>query len=63
MTPSRVLFNGFCDVAKGVVTHPETNLANSGYMPDMKVGKKKKNPGSFLYSWLPTGTYCKNLAI
>jgi hypothetical protein len=28
-----------------VATHPETILANSGYMPDMKGGKKK--PGSF----------------
>jgi hypothetical protein len=28
-----------------VATHPETILSNSGYMPDMKGGKKK--PGSF----------------
>jgi len=29
----------------------------------MKVGKKEKEERILLYSWLPTGTYRKNLAI
>ncbi len=37
----------------------ENNFAKFGYILDMKVGKKR----IFLYSWLPAGTYHKNLAI
>jgi hypothetical protein len=37
-------FKGFCDVYSRGGDHPETILANSGYMPHMKVEKK---PGSF----------------
>jgi hypothetical protein len=40
--------------------HSENNLAKFGYILDMKVGKKKER--ILLYSWLPTGTYHKNLA-
>jgi hypothetical protein len=39
--------------------HPKTNLANSGYMPDMKV----KSTRILLYSSLPTGTNCRILTI
>ncbi len=39
----------------------ENNLPKFGHILDMKVGKNKIK--IFLYSWLPTGTYHKNLAI
>jgi hypothetical protein len=39
----------------------KNNLAKFGHILDMKVGKNKIK--IFLYSWLPTGTYHKNLAI
>jgi hypothetical protein len=42
-------FKGFCDVAK-VDDHPETILANSGYMPDMKV-EKNQDPSIFLATY------------
>ncbi len=41
--------------------HPQNNLAKFGYILDMKVGENKIK--IFLYSWLPTRTYHKNLAI
>jgi hypothetical protein len=47
-------FSQFCDVA-------EDDLARYGYILDVKVGKKKKKK-PYIYSWLPTGTYHKNLA-
>jgi hypothetical protein len=53
------LSKGFCDVAK--VVCPENNLAtlsNFGYILDMKVEKSR----ILLDSWLPAGTYHKNLA-
>jgi hypothetical protein len=31
--------------------HPETNLANSGYMPDMNLFKKNQDPSIFLATW------------
>jgi hypothetical protein len=41
--------------------HSKTILANSGYMPDMKV-EKNQDPSIFLA--LPTGTsYCRNLVV
>jgi hypothetical protein len=45
-----------------IVNCPENNLAKFGYTLDMKVGGKKKIKKILLYSWLPTGTYHKNLA-
>jgi len=42
--------------------YPENNLANFGYILDMKVGKINKIV-ILLYSWLSTGTYHKNLPI
>jgi hypothetical protein len=39
----------------------QNNLAKCGYIPDMKVLIKKNR--ILLYSWLPTGTYHKNLVI
>jgi hypothetical protein len=37
--------------------HPENNAAKFGFLLDMKVVKNK----IFLCSWLPNGTYNKNL--
>jgi hypothetical protein len=40
----------FCDVYSQGGDHPETNLANSGYMPDMKV-EKNQDPSIFLATY------------
>jgi hypothetical protein len=47
---------------KNAVHCPENNLAKFGYALNMKVQGKKKEKEILLYSWLPTGTYHKNLA-
>ncbi len=41
--------------------HPENNLANSGYIPGMKVIGYKRNPSLYILGYI-TGTYHKNLA-
>jgi len=42
--------------------HSENNLAKFGYIVDMKVKKKNRNPSIFL-AWLHIGSYHKTLAI
>jgi len=57
---ARFYFFQFCDVAEVEIIHKKI-LARFGYRLDLKVGKK--NTRTLLYSWLPTGTYHKILAI
>ncbi len=53
--------SGFCDVDKESHSdHPENNLAKFGYI--LEIPKFLKNR-IHLYSWLPSGTYHKTLAI